>query len=78
VKPYSVILLALSGLTCEAYAAAAENPVSAVRALRAESNAATAAHDAHRLRKIFDDDYHGFQGTSGEFDSGGAATAQSK
>lgn len=76
-KPYCVILLALSGLTCEKYAAAAENPVSAVRALRAESNAAIAAHDAHRLRKIFDDNYHGIQGTSGALDSGGEATAQS-
>jgi hypothetical protein len=29
---------------------------------RAESNAAIKAHDAVRLRKLFDDDYHGIQG----------------
>ena len=48
-----------------------------VRALRAESNAAIAAHDAVRLRPLLDDAYHGMQGTSGALDSGGEATAQS-
>jgi hypothetical protein len=50
---------------------------SVVEAQRAESNAAIAAHDAVRLRQLFDDDYHGIQGTSGALDSGGEATARS-
>lgn len=54
-----------------------ENPVSVVRAQRAESNAAIKAHDATRLRNLFADDYHGIQGTSGDLDSGGEATARS-
>jgi hypothetical protein len=45
--------------------------------LRAQSNAAIAAHDAVRLRPLLDDAYHGIQGTSGDLDSGGEATAQS-
>jgi hypothetical protein len=49
----------------------------AVRALRAESNAAIAAHDVSRLRNVLADDYHGIQGTSGALDSGGADTARS-
>jgi len=53
------------------------SPVSAVRMQRAESNAAIEAHDAVRLRKVFDDGYHGIQGTSGDLDSGGEATARS-
>jgi Domain of unknown function (DUF4440) len=59
------------------YASAADSPVSIVRAQRAESDAAIKAHDAHRLHKVFDDDYHGIQGTSGALDSGGEATARS-
>jgi ketosteroid isomerase-like protein len=51
--------------------------VAAVRALRAESNAAIAAHDATRLRSVFADNYLGIEGTSGELDSGGEATAKS-
>jgi hypothetical protein len=74
---YCTILLALCALACEPLGAAADDPVAKVRALRAESNAAIAAHDAQRLRRIFDDDYHGIQGTSGELDNGGEATARS-
>jgi len=58
-------------------AAAAEDPVAIVRSLRAESNAAIAAHDAKRLRPLLADEYRGIQGTSGALDLGGAATARS-
>ena len=54
-----------------------DDPTSMVRAQRGESNAAIAAHDAVRLRQLFDVDYHGIQGTSGALDSGGEATARS-
>jgi ketosteroid isomerase-like protein len=57
-------------------AQAAEDPVAIVRGLRAESNAAIAAHDAKRLRPLLADDYRGIQGTSGGLDTGGAATAR--
>jgi hypothetical protein len=57
------------------YASTVESPTSVVRVQRAESNAAIKTHDAVRLRKLFDDDYHGIQGTSGALDSGGEATA---
>jgi hypothetical protein len=55
----------------------AGGPIAAVRALRAESNSAIAAHDAVRLRNVFADNYLGITGTSGDLDSGGAATAKS-
>jgi hypothetical protein len=58
-------------------ASAVDNPTSVVRAQRVESNAAIKAHDATRLRKLFDDDYHGISGTSGALDAGGDATAGS-
>src|ERR1700730_8067520 len=45
------------------YASTVESPTSVVRVQRAESNAAIKTHDAVRLRKLFDDDYHGIQGT---------------
>src|SRR5450631_2552369 len=72
----SVFPLVLGCMGC-AYAATADNPDSMVRAQRAESNSAIAAHDASRLRRVFDDDYHGISGTSGDLDSGGDATARS-
>ncbi len=58
-------------------AAPADPLVALVSAQRTESNAAIAAHDAVRLRKLFADDYHGISGTSGALDSGGDATARS-
>jgi hypothetical protein len=69
-----LVLAAISG--CVAVHAA-EDPVAIVRGLRAESNAAIAAHDAKRLRSLLADDYRGIQGTSGGLDTGGAATARS-
>ena len=50
---------------------------SEVAALRDESNAAIAAHDPSRLRKFFDDNYYGIEGSSGTIDSGGDRTVQS-
>jgi Domain of unknown function (DUF4440) len=74
----SIVLFAvLLSAAAAKSAVAADDPVATVRALRAESNAAIAARDAKRLRKIFTDDYAGIQGTSGALDSGGDATAQS-
>jgi hypothetical protein len=67
-------LMAAAAMTT---AIAANDPVAIVRSLRAESNAAIAAHDAKRLRPLLADDYRGIQGTSGALDSGGAATARS-
>jgi ketosteroid isomerase-like protein len=58
-------------------AMAADDAVAIVRSLRAQSNAAIAAHDAKRLRPLLADDYRGIQGTSGALDAGGAATARS-
>jgi len=46
--------LLVIGCMCESQASAADTPVSLVRAQRAESNAAIAAHDAARLRKLFE------------------------
>lgn len=66
-------MMAAAGMT----AMAADDAVAIVRSLRAESNAAIAAHDAKRLRPLLADDYRGIQGTSGALDSGGAATARS-
>jgi hypothetical protein len=66
-------MMAAAGMT----AMAADDAVVIVRSLRAESNAAIAAHDAKRLRPLLADDYRGIQGTSGALDSGGAATARS-
>jgi Domain of unknown function (DUF4440) len=73
---FPIIALAV-GCIAGSYVSAADSPVSIVRVQRAESNAAIKAHDAYRLRKLFDDDYHGIQGTSGALDSGGEATARS-
>ena len=52
------LFLLIVGCMCESQASTTDTPVSLVRAQRAESNAAIAAHDAVRLRKLFDDDYH--------------------
>jgi hypothetical protein len=71
------ILLLIVGCMSGSNASTVDSPTSAVRAQRAESNAAIKARDAHRLRKLFDDDYHGIQGTSGALDSGGEAAARS-
>jgi hypothetical protein len=76
-KPNGLVFLAIMGATCVSTISYAEEPTNVVRALRAESNAAIAAHDVARLRSVLDDDYHGIQGTSGELDSGGEATARS-
>jgi Domain of unknown function (DUF4440) len=72
-----VFVAVLLSAAVDKSAVAADDPIAAVRALRAESNSAIAARDAKRLRKIFADDYLGIQGTSGALDSGGDATAQS-
>ena len=71
------IFLMIVGCVGGSSASTVDSPSSTVRAQRAESNAAIEAHDAVRLRKLFDDDYHGIQGTTGEIDSGGEATARS-
>jgi hypothetical protein len=71
------IFLLIINCMAGSYAATVDSAASAVRAQRAESNAAIEAHDAVRLRKLFDDGYHGIQGTSGDLDSGGEATARS-
>jgi hypothetical protein len=71
------IFLLIVGCVGGSYALTANSPALTVRVQRAESNAAIKAHDAIRLRKLFDDDYHGIQGTSGDLDSGGEATARS-
>jgi hypothetical protein len=68
------IFLLIVGCMCGSYASPAGTPTAMVRAQRTESNVAIAAHDAVRLRKLFDDDYHGIRGTSGDLDSGGDAT----
>jgi len=70
-------VLLIIGCMSGSYASTVGNPAAAVGAQRAESNAAIKARDAVRLRKLFDDDYHGIQGTSGALDSGGEATARS-
>jgi ketosteroid isomerase-like protein len=59
------------------HAGDAKDSLAAVRARRTESNAAIAAHDAVRLRSVLADNYLGIQGTSGDLDSGGEATAKS-
>jgi len=71
------ILLLIAACMGGSYASTVDGPTSVVRVQRAESNAAIKAHDAVRLRKLFDDDYHGIQGTSGALDSGGDTTARS-
>ena len=71
------IRLLIMGCISASYASTPDSPASVVRAQRAESNAAIKAHDAIRLRKLFDDDYHGISGTFGALDSGGDATARS-
>jgi hypothetical protein len=71
------IFLTIVGCISGSYASTVDSPTSVVKVQRAESNAAIKAHDAVRLRKLFDDDYHGIQGTSGDLDSGGDATARS-
>ena len=77
VKTRLPIFLLIVGATGASFANPVDSPVLAVRAQRAESNAAIKAHDAVRLRKLFDDDYHGIEGTSGDLDSGGEATSRS-
>ena len=67
------LFLLIVGCMCESQASTADTPVSLVRAQRAESNAAIAAHDAVRLRKLFDDDYHAILGSTGDLDSGADA-----
>jgi hypothetical protein len=59
------------------FATTSSDPIVIVRNLRAESNAAIANHDETSLRAIFADDYLGIEGTSGELDNGGEATAKS-
>jgi Domain of unknown function (DUF4440) len=76
-KPNRPIVFALTGAALLWRVSFAETPTSVVRAQRAESNAAVAAHDVSRLRSVLEDDYHGIQGTSGALDSGGEATARS-
>jgi hypothetical protein len=77
IKINFAILLLIAGCLAGSHASNLDNPASVVRLQRAESNAAIKAHDAVRLRKLFDDDYHGIQGTSGALDSGGEATSRS-
>ena len=67
----------LAGYMVGSYASTPDGPASLVRAQRAESNADIKAHDANRLRKLFDDEYHGISGTSGALDAGREATARS-
>ena len=69
--------LASLAIAASVAATAAEDPAAIIRSLRAESNAAIAAHDAKRLRPLLADEYRGIQGTSGALDTGGAATARS-
>jgi hypothetical protein len=69
------MFLLIIGCIGGSHASTVDSPTSVVRVQRAESNAAIKAHDAVRLRKLFDDDYHGIQGTSGDLDSGGVVTA---
>jgi ketosteroid isomerase-like protein len=57
-------------------AALADDPVTIVRAARAESNAAMAAHDAARLRKTMHDDYNMIRGSSGNPWGGADAAAR--
>ena len=71
------LLLLMAGAAGGSHASTSDSPSAAVRVQRAESNAAIEAHDPVRLRKTFDDDYHGIQGTTGDLDSGGEATARS-
>ncbi|HEY1491339.1 MAG TPA: DUF4440 domain-containing protein [Steroidobacteraceae bacterium] len=71
------VLLVFGGCVGAAGAATVGTPAAMVSAQRAESNAAIAAHDAGRLRKLFADDYHGISGTTGDLDSGADATAAS-
>jgi hypothetical protein len=73
---FPIFLLSV-GCMGGSYASTVNSITSTVRTQRAESNAAIEAHDAVRLRNLFDDDYHGIQGTSGSLDSGGDATSRS-
>ncbi len=70
------LFLLIVGCICESQASTTDTPVSLVRAQRAESNAAIAAHDAVRLRKLFDDDYHAILGSTGDLDSGADAATR--
>jgi ketosteroid isomerase-like protein len=70
------ILLVIVGYMGGSHASTVDDSISAVRAQRAESNAAIAAHDAVRLRKLFDDDYHAILGSTGNIDSGGDAATR--
>jgi hypothetical protein len=74
-RTYFGIVLLIVGCMC-AQASAADTPESVVRAQRAESNAAIAAHDAVRLRILFDDNYHAILGSTGNLDSGADAATR--
>ncbi len=64
-------MLALLGAwTGTAQASPATDAIASVRAQRAESNAAIAAHDATRLRGLLDAHYHAILGSTGSVDSG--------
>jgi ketosteroid isomerase-like protein len=54
----------------------AADPIASVRAARADSNAAMAAHDAVRLRQTMHDDYNMFRGNSGNLWGGADAAAR--
>jgi Domain of unknown function (DUF4440) len=69
--------LLLLGCAVAPFASTPDSPTSVVKAQRAESNAAIKAHDAARLRRLFDDEYHGISGTSGALDADREATARS-
>ena len=64
------------GCMGESNGSTAETPASIVRALRAQYNAAIAAHDAVRLRTFLLDDYHLIMGSSGDVDSRADAAAR--
>jgi len=69
-----IVIVALSVLFSAGTFAA--DPVASVRAARADSNAALAAHDAARLRQTMHDDYNMFRGNSGNLWGGAAAATQ--
>jgi ketosteroid isomerase-like protein len=58
------------------FAALADDPIKSVRAARAESNAAMAAHDAARLRQSMQDDYYMIRGNSGNLWGGADAATR--
>jgi hypothetical protein len=70
------LLLPFLGWAAGSSASGGDGAISLIRARRAESNAAIAAHDAARLRKLFDDQYHAILGSTGDVDSGGDAATR--